>query len=78
MMGINPCERKVHDPWGHKNGNRFGSIIRWQYQVAQSELEYFSKTSVNHGLYKFDKPRLLEHNFGRFVRTNRRVEKLRR
>lgn len=75
---IGGFERKLHDPWGNKRGNR-GGIVQFQYQVAQTELDsYFGDTSINSALWYFDKPRLLEHNFGRFVRTNRRIEKLRR
>ena len=78
-MTINSKERRLHDPWGNKNGNRFGRIINLQYLVAQVELDsYFAGASVNKELWHIDKLRLLEHNFGRFVRTNRRVEKLRR
>lgn len=48
FCSINRRERRFHDPWGNKNGNRYGSIIRWQYQVAQSEIEsYFGETSIN-------------------------------
>lgn len=79
FMSINRAERRFHDPWGNKNGNKFGRIINLQYLVAQVEIDsYFSGASVNRALWNLDKPRMLEHNFGRFVRTNRRVEKLRR
>jgi hypothetical protein len=75
---INPHERAVHDPWGNKRGNH-GGIINREYVTAQAEIiSYYGSGSLNKGLWAFDKPRLIEHNFSRFIRTNSRVAKLRR
>lgn len=75
---VNPYERKFHDPWGNQRGNHNG-IINYQYQVCQAELNsYYEDGSLNKCLWFLDKSRLMEHNHGRFTRTNSRIEKLRR
>lgn len=75
---VNPYERAFHDPWGNRRGNK-GGIINYQYQVCQAEImSYYETGSLNKDLWYWDKSRMLEHNHGRFTRTNSRVEKLRR
>ena len=76
--GIGKHERHAHDPWGRKRGYQ-GSIITHQDQVAKIETEgYYSKNSINTNVYKIDKFKILEHNHGRYIRTNNRIEKLRK
>ena len=83
---ISRFSRRFHDPWGNKNGNRYGSPTRLQYVTAVAGLTY-SKTagrdvcdgSIDMFRHNIDRTLNIESVGNKFVKaTKRSVERLRR
>jgi hypothetical protein len=67
-----------HDPWGNKNGNRYGSPIRYQYMVSCSSI-IDKGVDVREYIGHIDKPSRSESTGIRHVRHGKRsIERLRR
>jgi len=81
-MRVSRYGRRFHDPWGNKHGNRFGSMIRFQYQVGKSSLSNAiadGEANVHGEVYHLDKALYFEHAGNKFVRTGMRSpERIRR
>jgi len=78
-MKISAWSRRFHDPWGNKNGNRFGHITGYQFQIAQSEVSDDRRQMVDSHSGRFDRMKRYESNGSRFVKTTGQgVESLRR
>ena len=81
-MRISRFSRKFHDPWGSKNGNRYGSPVRFQYLVGASGLNGRSQecdAGVDECRAAIDRPAYFESTNNKFARaTKRSVERLRR
>jgi hypothetical protein len=76
-MKISRYSRRFHDPWGSKQGNRCGTIIKFQFQAGKIMLEK-EEGSVHDG-YHIDTVSVLESTHKKFVRTGKNSsEKLRR
>lgn len=80
-MKVSRWSRRFHDPWGNKNGNRYGSPIRFQYQVSKTGLTGYDALDggVDDSRYYVDRSINIESVGNKFVKAGRRsAERLRR
>ena len=77
-MRVSRFSRRFHDPWGNKNGNQIGSIIRRQYRVGQADLSGDIE-GISSVRGRIDAVHMYESTGGRFIRgAKNSVERLRR
>ena len=79
-MRISRNVRKMHDPWGNKHYNMFGSAIRFQYIVGYGTIKRDDDSAnPDKRRYYVDRVGPIEATHRKFVYcTKYSVEKLRR
>jgi hypothetical protein len=79
-MKISRRSRQLHDPWGNKNGNRFGSPIRFQFMVGLGTSGFNHEVPNVHRYESYiDRVSAIESTRNKVVMTGKcAVEKLRR
>lgn len=76
-MTVNKRAGRFHDPWGNSRGNH-GSVINHQYLVGIKMTHYGENDKIAGATYVFDKVKLIERKYDRYVLGPYSLEKLRR